>query len=271
MPEFFFNTTSLAASWEPPFPRSRFTPLPVTAAAPAADADRRASQADASVDGSSLANSSAVSSSLSSSSEDRVRSELLAKYPGYGGDEMVELLGKAEYRRRMADDVVEYCDTELKTVFYVDEKAWQADRAALKLQRLFRKKHARPLPPRWFSSAVTYSKSAACLKMEEELSGWAALHRRSEELRHLTDVENVIWQERREKDSLEVFYHDPLDMRWQWKRPELPPAFSRVRAMMAADLKVGEKVCRSVGMSPTRAGRHGERRAGWPCGRIWVM
>jgi hypothetical protein len=48
----------------------------------------------------------------------------------------------------------------------------------LRIQRLFRQKFAKPLPLRWYSTAVTFIKPATFLSEEILLSGWALLQRR---------------------------------------------------------------------------------------------
>lgn len=222
--EFYFNTHTLDSTWDPPFARHVFK-----AGAPTAYDDPTPSAPSVGED-----------QAVEGRDEQAAIEALQGRYPGYGGDELLGLLPKAQFRRRLGD-VDEYCDPDLKTLLYVDDQLWRKEQSALKLQRLYRKKHARALPARWYSCAVTYSRPRGFSKAEAELSGWAALQRRSDQVRQLTDAQDVVWEERCVLDTLEIFYHAPQDMRWQWDRPQLPSPMARIQAMIA-DLKAGDKV-----------------------------
>lgn len=218
--EFYFNATTLRSQWEPPFDRNRFIPD-----APLAPPPGRLKKKTS-------VNKEALLTPL----------QLLYKrFPVYTGMEMCTMVAGADLRRRLAG-WNEYTSKCHKTIFYIHDHTWKLEMNVLRLQRLYRQKFSRPVPRCWYSRATSWSKPEEVFKEEVNLSGWALMQRRSELSRTFLDADDVSWQERKETETLELFYHEPLDLRWQWKKPPTLPVAVRIRQMELADLKVDDKV-----------------------------
>ena len=166
---------------------------------------------------------------------------LLTRFPHYSASELEDIVSKAELRRRLAG-ISEYSDSQTKTIFYVTEKQWSSEHIVVKIQRVWRQKATKPLPPSWHTTAITYAKPSTYLDMEIDMSGWAMLQRRSELVRTVEDIDNISWQERRETESMEAFYYDANENRWQWDKPDVQSIAAKLGTLGAADLKIGEKV-----------------------------
>jgi hypothetical protein len=142
--------------------------------------------------------------------------------------------------------VLEYSDPSTKSLLYVQERPWAVEKSALRIQRLFRQKTLKPLPASWQSTAACFAKPKAFQEEEVAASGWAAIQRRSNQLRLIVDASNVTWQEWRETESFEVFYYDAADNRWQWAKPAA--STTNFGANSVPDIRLNEKVtsCRCV-------------------------
>eukprot|EP00981_Chlorochromonas_danica_P012742 scaffold5382_cov162-Ochromonas_danica.AAC.4 len=138
-----------------------------------------------------------------------------------GGIDWLRLY-KDAITRRVFGEWDEMLHPLLDQVFYVQHESFQSEKAALRLQTVYRQKFRRARPIfTWQSCSFAFDPPPEVQKLKEILAGWAYLRRRSRSVGDFLDVDGWEWEEYTDNITAQYFYWQEEDNVYQWDKPAL--------------------------------------------------
>eukprot|EP01031_Cornospumella_fuschlensis_P036413 gene36413-44172_t len=138
-----------------------------------------------------------------------------------GGETWMKLFHDANIRRGF-EEWDEMLSPLLDQVFYCHHEVYLQEKAAIRLQSVYRQKFYRPRPIQaWRSQAFTFDIPDKVEQIKRVKSGWAYLRRRSRNVGEFLDKDGNEWEEYTDTKTAEFFYWMEEENQYQWDKPVL--------------------------------------------------